>query len=427
MPNIFFVAQAVAPVGGSHSTRVTHLVAELFKIGWDVSVLTTKIYENTPNQDCTLTEKLPKDLKIYHSFPGPIHAMSYRKKNTCNSSNLSSNRPWKNAVFIPDTYFEWIPCAIFVSILKLRKVIHDADVIISSAVPYSCHLIALILSYLFRKPLVVDYGDPWVYDPGHPRKGFRYFIEKFMERRVLNHAKKVLVTTEETRCLYKEKYNLPVEKLETLSMAYAYEDFACQDLNYIKTQEDSNCNKIRFVYTGRLEPESRDIQLFFEALSELHQNGEIDNVVFIFAGVFQKEFIANIEKFNLKDRIIILPWMDHKTCMNCIARADYLLLFGNNNSIQLPGKLFNYIGSGNPIIYLSNNIEKTNDPAKNLLDCAGSYYHYVESSKKSIKSVISTISKNKKSDHKNIRQFSGFTWFDRAKELSNILKSIIKQ
>lgn len=418
MKHLFFVAQAIAPIGGSHSTRVTHLVTELSKTGWHISILTTKVYEGTPCQDEYLCEKLPNHLEIIRTYPGPLHWTFYRKKCSKEREIISSNRSWKKALFIPDTYFEWLPWAVLKCLFAARYTLRRVDVIMSSAVPYSCHLIALILSYLFRKPLVVDYGDPWVFDPGNPRRGFRYMVEHFLERCVLGRASAVFVTTEATKRLYLEKYGLYSEKVHVLPMAYDPEDF--RGVSARSPQKGT----LRFVYTGRLEPESRDVKVFLEALASLKKRNKLEGVKFEFAGVFSSSFLVTLKSLDLLDKVVIVPWLNHKECMNYMVNADYLLLFGNNNNIQLPGKIFNYIGSGTPIVYMANNIAKQNDPAIQVLKESKCHYLYAQFNKESIEKTLLSIIENKHNSIWRWVPLPGNTWYDRALALISVVNNI---
>jgi len=158
MSKLLIVAQAVAPIGGSHSTRVTNFVRHLSAMGWDVTILTTCIYKGTPNLDADLFDKFPPNLTFVYSYPGPMHALSYRKLSS-RPNRASKSSSLLKKVLIPDTYIEWLPGACF-SAIKHYKKKSKPDVILSSAVPYTSHLIALILSKLWHVPFVADYGDP---------------------------------------------------------------------------------------------------------------------------------------------------------------------------------------------------------------------------------------------------------------------------
>lgn len=80
MPRVLIVAQAVPPNGGSHATRIKYFIKELAELGWEIEVLTTKIYPGTPLIDNSLLDSIPINVSFVRTFPGPLHFYAYRKK-----------------------------------------------------------------------------------------------------------------------------------------------------------------------------------------------------------------------------------------------------------------------------------------------------------------------------------------------------------
>lgn len=419
MPNLLLVAQAVAPIGGSHSTRVTHLVKELARRGWDITVLATKIYPGTPEIDYSLLAKIPKTVKFLRGFPGPLHYHAYRKPSAGGNIPGKSSK-LKKMFLVPDTYIEWLPGAVW-ELIKQGGLVKKPDLILSSAVPYTSHLTGLLLHWLFRKPWVIDYGDPWVYDPGHPRKGLRFLLERFLEGLVIRNSDTVLVTTPSTRLLYLDKYRMNPERIKVLPMAYDPEDFQ-------KSQQEispkQNSTLTRFVYAGRLEPESRNTQPFLKALAKLNSSGNLVNYQFEFAGSFKSDFNELLSGLNLERLITFHPWLEHSRCMDLLVNADYLLLFGNNNSVQIPGKVFNYLGSGAPIVYLSD-LSPTDDPVYQLLKQSGRKFWRLQNNTETIVEFFLKFSEVKNNAGRERSNLPNFTWAERGETLDNIFHSIL--
>lgn len=318
-------------------------------------------------------------------------------------------------MLIPDTYIEWLPSALFDVFIK-KKIKKKPDIILSSAVPYTSHLIALIISKKWKTPLVADYGDPWVYDPGNLRKGIRYSIERLLESMVIANSNIISVTTDSTKDLYIDKYNVEPTKLKVIPMGYDPNDFPIS--KHYKSNES-----IRFLYTGRLEPESRDANLFFLALKRLYERGHLKYCLFEFIGMFNKDLLDMVESMGLNDIIKFHPWMDHKACMEYLCKVDYLMLFGNNNSIQVPGKTFNYIGSNTPIVYFTN-LSGERDPVDEILNESGTIYWKVENNQSSIEEVLLELESRSSFENSN-KANQLFTWENRVKELSEIMTSLL--
>ncbi|ULO08644.1 glycosyltransferase [Paenibacillus sp. 19GGS1-52] len=416
MPNILIIAQAAPPNGGSHATRLTYFIKELAELGWSVEVLTTKIYPGTPLVDNSMLEDIPGDVSFIRSFPGPLHRWAYRNKKVTNKITKKVTKSgWKKKILLPDTYIEWLPYAVS-DILFKKKLKQKPDIILSSAVPYTSHLIALILKKKWNIPWVADYGDPWVYDPGNPRTGLRYIIEKWLESMVISNANVISLTTDTTKELYIEKYRIDENKIKVVPMGFDSKDFIIPEFVNIS-------GKTRFLYTGRLEPESRDANLFFLALKSLYVKGKLHNCIFEFIGTFHNDIIQLVNNLGLSDIIKFHEWMDHKECMKYLVTVDFLLLFGNNNNIQIPGKTFNYIGSGTPIIYLSN-YEGENDPVKKILEDSGLDYWCVDNNQFSIEKILIEINENYNTSNPK-RPDQSYSWNSRVKDLSCILKDLL--
>lgn len=86
-------------------------------------------------------------------------------------------------------------------------------------------------------------------------------------------------------------------------------------------------------------------------------------------------------------------------------------------------KTFNYIGSGTPIIYLSNlNGEK--DSVDEILKESGTTYWKVENSQSSIQEVLLEL-QSKFSYEKRNTANDLFSWKNRVKELSEIMVKLL--
>ena len=71
-------------------------------------------------------------------------------------------------------------------------------------------------------------------------------------------------------------------------------------------------------------------------------------------------------------------------------KCDYNLIFGNSSNLQIPGKLFDYIGLKSNIIYISNN---QNSEIEQILKNYNSII--VDNQKKEIKQMFDSIMEDK--------------------------------
>ncbi len=90
----------------------------------------------------------------------------------------------------PDTSVGWIPPAIAAARRLLMR--HDPSVIFSTSPPPSSHLAALALHHLTRRPVVLDFRDPWADDRGKRSRGK---AAQQLERRCIECASRVILNT----------------------------------------------------------------------------------------------------------------------------------------------------------------------------------------------------------------------------------------
>ncbi|QWV94802.1 glycosyltransferase [Geomonas oryzisoli] len=342
---ILMIAQAFAPVGGSHAVRVTNVVKALSEMGHEVTVLSATSGNHKPETDLDLLRKVPASVRVIRAFHGPMHEMMYRKPCRAGGGTGSSTKGLKG-LLCPDTYIEWFPFALCQLLRLARR--YRPDVIVSSASPYTSHLVGLAAKRLFGVPWVVDSGDPWVYEPMHQRTGWRLLVERRMESAVLNNCDWFTVTTGPTLELYAETYPVTIGKTSVISMGFAPEDYPERDA--------AGTGAFRFVHTGRLTAH-RDGSSFLAAVAQM-QDELRGRAEFHFYGGIPAPMLEQARQEGIADLLVDGGWLHNSECMSALRNAGALLLFGNSNAIQVPGKLFNYLGSGTPLLYLKNHAHR---------------------------------------------------------------------
>jgi hypothetical protein len=103
-------------------------------------------------------------------------------------------------LYLPDAQALWVPFAVAAT----ERAVDAADgpvVLLSTAVPFSAHLAALVVARRKRIPWVAEFRDPWARegDEIRPRPALRKAIEARLERWVTRSASAVLVTSDATR------------------------------------------------------------------------------------------------------------------------------------------------------------------------------------------------------------------------------------
>jgi glycosyltransferase involved in cell wall biosynthesis len=103
-------------------------------------------------------------------------------------------------LYMPDAQVLWVPFAI----AAMERAVDAAEqpvVLLSSAVPFSAHLAALVVARRKRIPWVAEFRDPWAREGDEVRRrpALRKALEHRLERWITRSASAVLVTSDATR------------------------------------------------------------------------------------------------------------------------------------------------------------------------------------------------------------------------------------
>jgi glycosyltransferase involved in cell wall biosynthesis len=103
----------------------------------------------------------------------------------------------------------------------------------------------------------------------------------------------------------------------------------------------------------------RDPEPFLQALSNLIDAGEIppDQIAIRFVGQCDETRGVPLKtvaaKYRLADTIEILPWLPRAEALEMMARSHVLLLLAEDQPLQIPGKIYDYLGVGSDILAIS--------------------------------------------------------------------------
>ena len=141
--------------------------------------------------------------------------------------------------------------------------INEIDVVYTTSGPYSDHLIGYYLKKRYKLPWVADFRDEWTNNPfaKYDKSSLRYKIEYALERRILQVANKIVVTTPLARENYIKGFNLPASKVITITNGYDEDDFT-------KLNDDNTCKDKFSVFHNALLYGIRTPITYFKALRE---------------------------------------------------------------------------------------------------------------------------------------------------------------
>jgi glycosyltransferase involved in cell wall biosynthesis len=359
---VLFIAYLFPPVGGSGVQRSSKFVKYLPQFGWKPLVLTVKEpYDFYSDED--LMKDVAGKCTIYRTFS--IEPMKWvrkflkkkwQKKINVEKNNKAADKTLKPGFLVklktyllfPDNEILWLPFAVWRGWRIIRK--EQPSVIYSTASPYTDHLIALILTKLTRLPWVADFRDLWVDRPNFPQNKFRYFIDRKLEKRVIEAADHVVTATSLLTKRFNDLY--PSKKYSTLTNGYDEDDFTL-----VKDVKPPN-DEFRITYTGIFNKERNPQKVFLALKKNIDQNEDLRNKI-KFKIIGQLDNPGDLGNFNnfrdlgLEKYSELVGYQPHQSAIKEMCRATVLLLFIGEQILGetiLTGKIFEYLRSGRPVL-----------------------------------------------------------------------------
>ncbi len=359
---VLFISYLFPPVAGGGVQRSSKFVKYLPQFGWEPIVITVKEPYDFYRDD-EMMEDVQGNFIIARTFS--IEPMKWVRKflkkksqskiksDSLKTSDQKSLKPGflvklKTYILFPDNEILWLPFAVIKGVKLTIK--YKPDLIYSTASPFTDHLIAYILAKFFKLPWVADFRDLWVDRPNFPKNKWRLFIDRKLEKMVIDNADHVITATSLMSEHFKKLYSH--EKFSSITNGYDEDDFKTID----NTVSDDK--KFLITYTGIFNKEQNPKKIFeafhktiiehkdFEKYLNLKIVGQLDN-----PGDFEN--INYFKKLDLEKYSELIPYLPHKQAIKEMCKSTVLLLlvgeYPNNEGI-LTGKIFEYLRSGRPIL-----------------------------------------------------------------------------
>lgn len=388
---VLIVSYYWPPAGGPGVQRWLKFVKYLPDFGYEPHVY---IPENPTYP--IVDEKLTKDVSenviiIKQKIKEPYRWAAFFSNNTTKkiSSGIIPSKKKQSIIaklllwirgnfFIPDARVLWVKPS--VSFLKDYLQKHQIDTIITTGPPHSLHLIGLQLKKVLSINWIADFRDPWTTIGYHKELMLTEKAErkhKVLEKKVLQTADKILVTSPTTKS---EFASLTSKPIEVITNGYDVE-------NVEKTPLDA---KFTLAHIGSFLSD-RNPRILWKALKEIiNENPDFANDFQLkLIGKVSQEILDTIQEFTLSNYVLNLGYLSHKEAIKHQRASQVLLLIEIDDETTrciIPGKLFEYMVSDRPIIAIGpkgsdfeNIIKETN---------TGSFFTYED--KVELKEIIFT-------------------------------------
>jgi glycosyltransferase involved in cell wall biosynthesis len=338
MKKALLIAYHFPPLGGGGVFRTLKFTKYLPEFGYQPYVLTVKkpMYRE---KDPTLIKEIPPEAKIHRTF-------SFEHRILRVPRLLNINLKW---FYMPDQNIGWLPLGVSTGAKLVKK--ENIDVLYATSPIWTSLLIGMLVKKKTKKPLVVDFRDPWTDNPfiNYPTK-LHQRLEGKMEKTVLTQADYITVVTDLIKNSLTRKYPFIKSKIETITNGFDPDDF--KNLKIHK-----KTGKFTITYVGSIYG-LLTAKPFLTALKELveEKKGFKERMEAVFVGNCGKETPQLVRQLGLEENVRFVGYLPHRKSLEFMVNSQALLLLitieGSKGERILTGKLFEYLASRKPIIAL---------------------------------------------------------------------------
>jgi glycosyltransferase involved in cell wall biosynthesis len=350
MRRVLLIAYHFPPYRGSSGLlRTLKFAQHLGRYGWQPTVITAdprayeRRYEGIPDP--------PAGVEVHRPFAFDI------------GRHLTIAGHYPRFLALPDRWAPWWFAGVKRTVALARRL--KPDIIWSTYPIATAHAIGMSAHRRTGIPWVADCRDSMT-EADYPREALKRRVFRWIERRMVTEASRVVFTAPGTAKMYAERYpEVPASRWALLPNGYDEEDFAPLG----EARPASNGGPLKLLHSGVLYPIERDPRALFTALRSLLDKKAIDGSrlqVVLRASNHDRELTELIEQYQVGELVRLERGVPYAEALAEMMSTDALLLLqGASCNHQIPAKLYEYMRTGQPILALT---DRTGDTGRQILD-----------------------------------------------------------
>lgn len=422
---VLFITYYWPPSGKASLHWPLGIIKHLPAYNWEPYVLTVE-EETFTKKDYSLLKEIPENLTVkktdsfdvftaYKRFLGknPGEGLSVSETMTTEGAGWKQKLSmWvRMNLFVPDARIGWFPYAVKGGSDLIEAENKEFGAIISIGTPHSTHLIGNKLAKKYSIPHVPFFSDPWTtisYYNKFKRNFVTRSIDEYLEGKILRESSASIFVTKNTRDEFVRRY--PGIKNKTNVLYWGYNEDQISEIENSAEIKPKD-NKV-IIHSGNLF-DYQNPQYFWKTVKQKVNTGEKFKIKF--TGTVGPAVLKSIKDAGLHTHCEELGFLPYNEMMNELLNADYLLMCPYD-SRHVPGKLFEYLRTGKPVIAFCDD----NSEVKNILEDAnaGMMFPYDASGEE--------FFDNEKKFQRNIDKIRGYSRKNITGELSGILNKLSK-
>jgi glycosyltransferase involved in cell wall biosynthesis len=328
------------PLGGIGSLRARKFVQYLPQFGWEPTVVAPRHGSYFRDSSLTVEEtRVVRTSSVELSrigkrvVTGRIHDTQPARVGRVGAWLRDLARSW---IYRPDAQIGWYPFALAAA----RRILTTTrfDVVFSSSMPVTAHLVARRIAQETGLPWIAEFRDPWADVLGSPD---RRQAADLVERRIVTAASAVVTISPTLERIWRGK-----GARRTLVVMNGFDP-----ADMVPLESPS-----RFIvtYSGSYYPQMQDLRCVWQALRSLRETLPVGIVV---VGELHESIRADLEACRLLDLVEVTGFVPYREALRRLAMSSVLLVAGTARSHSvydcvLPAKLFEYLGTGLPLLYV---------------------------------------------------------------------------
>jgi glycosyltransferase involved in cell wall biosynthesis len=353
---VLVIAYYFPPMGLSGVQRTLKFVKYLPELGWSPTVLTVEPRGYLAMDDSLLEDLDERAVNVIRTAvagPGRFFGRKEIVKFPSEFRRKLMSRI-SDTLFIPDNKIGWRRKAVAAAIAAHEKT--PFDLIFATAPPFTDFLVGADVKAQIGKPLVLDYRDPWFDYPFkfYPTP-YHSWSTKRLEGQALRASSHVITTNRRVKELLIQRYPfLGYHDVDIIPQGFDPQDIEEARQNPEGTRFKRAPNGVmRLCYAGVFW-EDRKPDSVLQALQQIfRENPELrGKIEASFIGNFREENVKLVAQLGLEDSVKVHGYLPHRECVRHLLASDLLWVIVGDG-VGSPGKTYEYIGTGKPILGLA--------------------------------------------------------------------------
>ncbi|MBC7186510.1 MAG: glycosyltransferase family 4 protein [Calditrichaeota bacterium] len=351
---VLFVAYYFPPLGMGGVQRAAKFVKYLPEFGWEPVVVTVKDVAYFARDEALAREVEGRRIHRTGSLdPQRLLAIVRGGNEAEGDTNASRGLGslWKayetlsKWVFVPDGKVLWLPFAMCRAIRAAKT--GRISVVVTTSPPVSAHLVGLVLRWGLGCRWVADFRDQWT--GGHldlsPTR-LHAVLNRALERLVLRCVDAVVCVSRELSLSLRDKSGR-----ESLPVAIIPNGYDEQDFRPVPPRRSSTRNIVYCGSISRLADPSNLLKACASLVSRRPEFRRILRVTFVGESI-GLDLPGLVARLGLDRLVDCTGYVEHDKAVRFLQEADLLvlLLTGTTSRDVVPGKVFEYLRAGKPIL-----------------------------------------------------------------------------